>query len=132
MADIDDGNADLVAQTLDIRQDFRLTLFVERGQRLVHQEQPRAGEQCPPDRHPLLLAAGQAPRTPIEQMADAEQLDDLGQLAVTLVPCRKPAAVEQVMAHAEMGEQAAVLKDVADLAAMRRQDRQSTRLNSST
>src|SRR3546814_5396924 len=68
----------------------------------------------------MLLAAGQAPRTQIEQMADAEKLDDLGQLAVTLVPCRKPAAVEQVMAHAEMGEQAAVLKDVADLAAMRR------------
>src|SRR3546814_2701587 len=36
------------------------------------------------------------------------------------MPCRKPAAVEQVMAHAERGEQAAVLKDVADLAAMRR------------
>ncbi len=43
MADIDDRHTRLVAQALDIREDLILTLGIERGQRLVHQQQPRAG-----------------------------------------------------------------------------------------
>ena len=41
MADIDDGNAGLVAQAFQIGQDFRLALLIERSERLVHQEQAR-------------------------------------------------------------------------------------------
>jgi hypothetical protein len=58
-----------------------------------------------------------------DQAADAEQLDDRVEVASRAAgPARKPAAVEQVLAHAEMREQAAILEDVADAAAVLRHE----------
>jgi hypothetical protein len=59
MADIEDRHTRLVAQALDVRQDLDAALLVERGQRLVHQQQARMGEQGAADRDALLLAARQ-------------------------------------------------------------------------
>ena len=84
MADIDDRDLRLVAQPLDIGQDLGLARVVERGQRLVHQDQLRAGEQRAADRDALLLAARQQAGPAVEQMADAEQVDDAR-------PCRRSA-----------------------------------------
>ena len=44
MADIDHRHAGLVAQPLDIGEDLILAPGIERSQRLVHQQQPRAGQ----------------------------------------------------------------------------------------
>ncbi len=66
MADIDDRDLRLVAQPLDIGQDLSLAGFIQRSQRLVHQQQFRAGKQRPADRHALLLAAGKLCRPPVE------------------------------------------------------------------
>ena len=54
---IDDRNAKLVAQALDQRQDLEPPLHVEGGERLVHEQELRRGEQSAADRDPLLLAA---------------------------------------------------------------------------
>ena len=77
MAHIDDGNPDLVPQPFQIGHDLVLAALVERCERLVHQQQPGRGQQGPPDRHALLLAARKPPGRRFEQMPDAEQVQDL-------------------------------------------------------
>ena len=69
------------------------------------------GEQRAADRDALLLAARQRGRAALEQVADAEQLDDRGEIAGRRRRRRgEPAAVEQVLAHGEMREQPASWK----------------------
>ena len=80
VADIEDGHAHLVAQALDVGQDLGAPRLVERGQRLVHQQELRMGEQGAADRDPLLLAARQRGGAPFQQMADAQQIDDRGEI----------------------------------------------------
>ena len=121
VADVEDRHADLVAQPLDVGQDLGPPLLVERGERLVHQQQPRMGEQRAADRDPLLLAARQRVRPALDAarpMPSSSTIEPKSP-ATPPVAAREPAAVEQVLAHAEMREQAAVLEDVADAAAMR-------------
>jgi hypothetical protein len=57
MADVDDRNAALVAQPLDVGHDLGLARVVERGKRLVHQHQSRAGDQRAADGNALLFPA---------------------------------------------------------------------------
>jgi hypothetical protein len=76
MADVDQRDVQLVAQALQPGQEFLLAGMVERGQRLVHQQQARRREQGAGDRHALLLAAGKPVGQAVEQRAEAEQVDD--------------------------------------------------------
>ena len=57
VADIDHRHAALVPQPLEIRQDVGFARRVERGQRLVEQQQARPHEQRAADRDALALAA---------------------------------------------------------------------------
>ena len=56
MADIEDGDRDLVAQALEIGQDLGLARFVQRGQRLIGKDQPWRGQQGAADGDALFLA----------------------------------------------------------------------------
>ena len=76
VADIDDRQPHLVAEPLDIGKELRLPRLVEGGERLVHQQQPGAGEQRAAEGDALLLAAGEPRRPAVEKMADAEKIDD--------------------------------------------------------
>ena len=76
MADVHDRNVELVAQALDVVEDLGLARHVERGQRLVHQQNARLREQRAADRDALLFAARQRPRLAPQQRAEAEQVDD--------------------------------------------------------
>ena len=90
VADIDDRHPALGAEPVEVGQDLRLARLVERGQRLVHQQQPRRRQQGPPDRDPLALAAREVAGAAVQQGADPEQLDHLAQpLAVPAAP-RQP------------------------------------------
>ena len=77
VAHVDDGHLQLVAHQLDVVQDLVLAVGVERGERLVEQQQARARQQRAADRDALLLAAGQVRRPPIEQARKSEQRDDV-------------------------------------------------------
>ena len=77
MADIDHRDRQLAVQPLQVGQHLGLARRVQRGQRLVHQQQARAGGQRARDGHALALAAGQGVGPPRHQLADAEQLDRL-------------------------------------------------------
>ena len=118
VADIDDRQPHLVAEALDIGEDLVLPRFVERGKRLVHEEEAGACEQRPADRHPLLLAAGKARRTPGEEGGDAEEVDHLVERAPAVPPRGQAAPVEKVRAHREVREEATFLEDIADPAAV--------------
>ena len=59
-------------------------------------------------------------RPAVEQVADAQQLDDLVEAAAPRAAAGEPAAVEQVAAHGQMREQPGILEDVADAPAMAR------------
>ena len=76
MADIDHRHVGLVAQAHEIGQDLALAGGVERGERLIEDEEARAHQQRAADRDALALAAGQLAGAAIEQMADIEQIDD--------------------------------------------------------
>ena len=60
-----------------IRDDSALEPLVERGQRLVHQQQLWRGEQGAAERHALAFAARKIPGSACEQCADFEEIDDL-------------------------------------------------------
>ena len=65
-----------VAQPHEIGQDLALARGIERGQRLVEQQQARAHQQRAADRDALALAAGELAGPAVEQVADVEQVDD--------------------------------------------------------
>ena len=122
MADIDDRDLRLVAQPLDIGQDLALARLVERGERLVHQEELRAGKQRTADRHTLLFAARQFRRPPVEEMADAEQVDHGVDIGVAFGGRREPAAIAQIAGDAQMREEPRVLEHHADPPLVHRHD----------
>ena len=58
---------------------------VERGQRLVEQDQPRLDRERAGQRHPLALTAGEVPGPAVEQLGDAQQLGGPRHLLRTLL-----------------------------------------------
>ena len=57
VADVDERNVEFVMQAFKVGQDFLLALQIECGQRLVHQQDLRPGQQCTGDGHTLAFAA---------------------------------------------------------------------------
>ncbi len=121
VADINDRHIRLIAQPLEIGQDLVLARRVERGQRLVHQQQARARQQGPADRHPLFFAARETARPTVEQRTDPEQIDNLGEPAAGRRAGREPMPEHQVPAHRQVRKEAVFLKDIAYPAPVRRQ-----------
>ena len=58
MCDVEDRQRQTVAQPLEERQDLALCHSVERGQRLIHQQQLGLRKQRPANRYALAFAAG--------------------------------------------------------------------------
>src|SRR6185312_2175575 len=117
VTDIDDGNVELAVQPLDERHDLGLARFVERRERLVHQEDAGLRQQRAADRDALFIAAGQIGGPPVEQRAEPKQGHQ--RIELDLVPT-VPRAIEEIAAHREMGEQPRLLKDIADAALLGR------------
>ena len=105
MADVDDRQAHVVAQPLDVGQDLRLAAGVERRQRLVHQQQPRLRQQRPAERRP----AGVSPPDSVRGRRSSSSAP-ISSSSTTLRErrCRRSAfrrpakAVEQVVARPDM------------------------------
>ena len=72
VAHVNDQDAQLVAQPLDVGEDLALALGVELRERLVHEQEARLREEGAADRDALPLAPGEASRSPVGQVADAE------------------------------------------------------------
>ena len=75
VGDEDEGDADLVLDGLELLLHPLAEPPVERGERLVEQQDLRPRHQRAGERHPLLLAAGQLADAPVAQAAEADQLE---------------------------------------------------------
>ena len=122
VADVDDGQRQFAVQAFEIGQDFQLALQIERGQRLIHQQDLRRRQQGAGNRHALALAAGKFARRTVEQGGDAEQFGDLGQRKTPGCGRRPFLAEFHVAAYREVREQAGFLEDDAEGTLVRRHE----------
>ena len=122
MADVEHRDLELGMQPLEIGQDVLAGRGVERRQRLVHQQQPRAGQQRPGDRDPLPLAARQRLRGARQQRPQAQPFDRLLEAHPPLGRGGAPPAVFEVAPHRQVREQARLLENIAHPAAVGRHE----------
>ena len=122
MAHVDDGDRQLSRQPVEIGQHFRLARRVERGERLVHQQQLRARGERAGNGDALALAARQRAGASRHQVADAEQGHHLIERDSTLGIRDAPQAVIEVAAHVEVREESRLLDDIAQCAPVRRHE----------
>ena len=73
VGDVDERDADLALQGAQLQLQLLAQLGVQRAERLVEQQHPRAQHQCPRQRDPLLLAAGQLGGAPFGEFAHPGQ-----------------------------------------------------------
>ena len=123
MGDVEDGLAAVPVQRLELDPERDPQARIEVGQRLVQHQQPGAARDRPPDRDPLLLAAGEGARVAIQQVLDPEQRRHLAHPALDL-GCGRPGGAQRegdVVEAGEVREQGDVLEQQADVAPPRLQ-----------
>ena len=111
----------VVAQAFEIGQDVGLARLVQRGERFVHQQEARRSQDRPAQRHALPFAARERAGAAVEQIADAEETGDVAKIGAR-GGAREAATVEQVLPDRHVGKESRILKDIADAAAMRRDE----------
>ena len=119
---IQDGHFQLIVQSRQIGQDFLFAVVIERGQRLVHEQNARIDGQRPRHADAAAFAAGEAVRLAVEQFADAQKLNGLieaGLQVASGLRCDALHAVAQIGQDGKVREEAGLLKDVADRALVR-------------
>ena len=87
---------------------------IERGKRLVEQQQARPHQQRAADRDALALAARKSSRPPLEQVADIEQLDHVFECRRVGFAAADPAPVFQILPDSDVRKQPAFLEHIAD------------------
>ena len=105
------GERELAQQLLQLGADGRARVRVERGERLVEEEDPRLPCERAGERDPLALAAGELVRAGAGEVVDAEALEQL--------PHARPAAEADVALDGQVREERVVLEDVPDCARLR-------------
>jgi hypothetical protein len=98
---------------------------VNRGKRLVEQENRGLGRQRTGQRHPLLLSAAESPNRPIQQGLDRQHTGELrypvGRVGMRSGRARPPDTIGDVLADTEMRKEVILLVDEAEAAPLRRQ-----------
>src|SRR5665811_2333792 len=122
MGHVDDRDAEPIAQGFDQRQDLLFSLGVERGQRLIHEEERRGGKKRPADGDTLLLASGKKCRPSPEQVPDPQRLDHGIERRTRRPLAGEPASVEEVLLHGEMRKQPGILEHEPDAPPMGRNE----------
>ncbi|MNO08711.1 hypothetical protein D3C81_2315050 [compost metagenome] len=72
MTDVKHRDVEFIVKALQVRQDFAFALGVQRGQRFVHQQQFRAGQQGAGHAYALPFTAREVLRVSVQQMADPQ------------------------------------------------------------
>jgi hypothetical protein len=112
------GRAGLAQQALDVGPDGGAQAGVERPERLVEQDQAGLDGQRPGQCDPLLLATGELVRVAAAQAGQADRLQQVADGRAAALPPGQPEP--DVGGHREVREQAALLRHVADAAALGR------------
>ena len=88
MRDVDEGDADLVLDALELQLHLLAELEVERAERLVEQEHARTVDEGAGERDPLLLAAGELARLPPLEAGEGHELERIRRHACSRsAPC---------------------------------------------
>ena len=85
---VDEGDAELAVELLELELHLLSQLQVECAQRFVEQQHPRAVHERPRERHPLLLSAGELPRAPLCEVAELHHVERLGDPGRPISPWR--------------------------------------------
>ena len=125
----DDGDPVLVIDPLERFHHPSCRAWIERGDRLVRQDDRRLLHQRPGDRRPLLLAAGKRRRTPPRRLGNAHAGERAHRLVLLCraepAQCAAPArrssepAGQHIGQHRQSSDQIELLEHHADLAARR-------------
>jgi len=116
VSDDDEGHAEPPLQLHQFELRAFAQLLVERGQRLVEQQNPRAARQRARQRHALLLTAGELIGLALLEAFELDQRHHLGHAGIDL-RTRHARALQpecDVVPHVEMGKQRVVLKHHVD------------------
>ncbi len=116
MGDVDEGDADLALDRLQLHLHLLAQLQVERSERLVEQQHLGPVDDRPRQRHPLPLAAGEFARLALRVAGQADHLQGLVAAAdaLGLVHTGHPEAVGDVLADGHVREKGVVLEDGVD------------------
>ena len=86
-------------------------MAVQGGERLIQQQHARIGHQDPRQSHPLLLTAGKLMRIALDQLRQAEVLDDVLRDGGSFSPIPLPSCTgADVLQHRHIGKQRVVLE----------------------
>ncbi len=119
----DGGEPERALQALDLDLHVETQVAVERGERLVEQQDRRLDRERTGERHPLLLAARELARQAIAEAAELHRLEEAVDLGGDLGPARAAGtqAIGDVLRHGHVRKQGVVLEDDADVALVGRQ-----------
>ena len=106
------GRSELAEELLQLDADCRARVCVERGQRLVEQEHPRAACERPGEPDPLALSARELGRPGLGKVSDPEAVE---KLRAPRLP-----AVDDVLLDRHVREERVLLEDETDAATLGR------------
>ncbi len=123
VGDVDEGDADIALDRLQLGLHLLAQLQVEGAERLVEQQHLRPVDDRPRQRHPLPLATGELGRLAIAVAGQAHHLQRFVASAPALgfVHFGHFQPVGDVLGHGHVGEERVVLEDGVDGAFVRRQ-----------
>ena len=108
--------------SLELELELLAQAQVQRAERLVEQQRPRAVHERAGERDALLLAAGQLRRPALAELPELDDVESLGDAPLDLVLADLLAleAEGDVLLHREVREQRVGLEDRVDVALVRR------------
>ncbi len=110
---VDDGQPQLAVRPPEVGDDVELHRFVERGERLVEQQEARAGGQRAREGDALRLAAGDVPRQTTRGVPDVEFVEQFERPRSAFGARQVREGEGDVRERVEMREEREVLEDVA-------------------
>src|SRR5439155_8778477 len=110
--DIEHRNVEFVANTREIRKNFRFQRQVKAGQRFVQQQQARRREKRARQRDALLLAARELCDAALHQGLDSQEVGNV--VKAEPLSAAGPMAVEQVLPHGQVWKQRQVLWNITN------------------
>jgi hypothetical protein len=122
VGDVDEGDADVVLDRLQLELHLLAQLQVERAQRLVEEEHPRLVHERPRERDALLLAARELPRLAPFHPLEADEVEDVehAPAEVALADALAAQAEGDVLEDAQVREERVRLEDRVHVALVRR------------
>ena len=123
--DMDEGDADVVLDRLQLELHLLAELQVEGAERLVEQEHARAVDERAGERDALLLAARELARLALVEAGEPDEPQDLGHAPLDVLAADPAAAQAEgdVLEDGQVREERVGLEDGVDVALVRRPPR---------